>query len=208
MDYRTEVDETWRKICAQMEKNYDRKKLGITEIPSTYKKAFMRNITYDAIVASQKIEEKSNRVARAVGMVHLLMSEAIHLIDEVEEMTDQYFRSKYGFGYNIKMMNKYFDNYCRNMSPLLNPEEVKRFNEDFDAFDKNVRSFARLEGWKESSDEDRLQSLHDRFIALHKDVTSVGVEYVNLACGGDKGKAEEIRARLMAEIRESYKWEE
>ncbi len=205
-DYRLKVSQAWLEIQEKMEKDYNEKnRARVCEVPQSLKKAYAKGVTYKAIAESEKNEEKCRRIGRAVGLIYLLLSEAIHLIDEVESMLAPSFANKYGFKHLIKMINKPFDEFCKRMGSLMNPQEVKRFNSDFEAFDANCRHFANLDGWKESSEEDIIKGLHERFLNLHGEITEVGKEYVNRLAKGDSKKAIEIKNSLMAELREMDK---
>lgn len=140
--------------------------------PEMYKKGISVQV-YKAIQEAhdgeEAIKRKSERLGRILGVSYLLLTECIQLVDEAELMMDKQFRMKSGFAHAVKGINKSFDEFYRNIVGHISPEEMKRFSQDLEKLDENVRSWAELEGYKVATEEDKRKSIRDRAMNLHLD---------------------------------------
>ena len=186
----TRIDPIWADLSKRVMAEQERKQLEEPK-PLTLTQMYKRGISYQTAQAIKEAhdgekarEAKRDRLGRLVGIAYLLLTESIQLIDEAELMMDRQFRMTGGFSHAIKGINRHFDQFYRTIIPWINAKEMHQFHDDLEALDTNVRSFARLEGYKQATDEDRIKSIHDRIINLHKDFLDKLVEYKELA--GDK----------------------
>ena len=140
--------------------------------PEMYKKGISMQV-YKAIQEAhdgeEAIKRKSERLGRLLGVSYLLLTECIQLVDEAELMMDKQFRMKSGFAHAVKGINKSFDEFYRNIVGHISPEEMKRFSQDLEKLDENVRSWAELEGYKVATEEDKRKSIRARALNLHLD---------------------------------------
>jgi len=191
-----ECEIEWDKIVQEM-KGAAKNKMKNMSIRDMYHSG----VGYSAIIEAEKKEQDSGRLGRILGCVHLLMSEAIHLIDEGESMMPNSLKNKFGFGHNIKMLNKYFNQYCRAMDSLISKEDMKKFRSDFEDFDMNIRHWANLTGWKESTDETVIEGTIERIKNLHSEICRLSKEYAEKKSNGNKEKYAETIKSLMEELR-------
>ena len=140
--------------------------------PEMYKKGISMQV-YKAIQEAhdgeEAIKRKSERLGRILGVSYLLLTECIQLVDEAELMMDKQFRMKSGFAHAVKGINKSFDEFYRNIVGHISPDEMKRFSQDLEKLDENVRSWAELEGYKVATEEDKRKSIRARALNLHLD---------------------------------------
>lgn len=144
--------------------------------PEMYKKGISMQV-YKAIQEAhdgeEAIKRKSERLGRILGVSYLLLTECIQLVDEAELMMDKQFRMKAGFAHAVKGMNKSFDEFYNSIVGHISPEEMKRFSQDLEKLDENIRSWAELEGYKVATEEDKRKSLRARALNLHLDFIEV-----------------------------------
>lgn len=138
-------------------------------IRKAYKKGFAYNAIIEAVDGEKAIKEKTARLGRLLSMTHLLTSEAILLMDEADAMLDKKVKEAKHFRDYTKSINFYFERWRESLGPLISAEQMKCFNEDFNAFDANVRSYAKLEGWKTQTKEDKVKGLKERNKNLHRE---------------------------------------
>lgn len=191
-----ECEREWDKVVQEM-KGAAKNEVKNMSIRDMYRKG----VGYSAMKEAEKKEQDSGRLGRILGCVHLLMSEAIHLIDEGESMMPVSLKNRYGFGHNIKMLNKYFNQYCRAMDSLISKEDMKKFRADFEDFDDNIRNWADLTGWKESTDETVIDGMKSRIKNLHGEICRLSKEYAEKKSNGDREKYAETIKCLMEELR-------
>ena len=164
------------------------------------KQAYRKGLSYNAVVQAyeneQAFEERNRRLGRLLSMTHLLLSEAMLLTDEFESMMSKSAKEKGGFKHAVKKMNFGFELWRKGFEPLVASHEWKNFHDDFEAFDANVRSYAKLAGWKEPTKEDEIANLKDRIINLHKEFCQDLVEY------REKAGEEQARELLDKTLRE------
>ena len=146
-------------------------------IRNAYKKGIPYKICVDAYENEKAVEERNRRLGRLLSMTHLLLSEAMLLTDEFESMMSKSVKETKSFKPAVKKMNFGFEMWRRSFEPLVASHEWKNFHDDFDAFDANVRQYAKLSGWKETTKEDEIKTLRERIINLHKEFVSDLVEY-------------------------------
>lgn len=145
-------------------------------VRSCYKHGFAYKAIVEAVDGEQAIQKKQDRLCRLVSMSHLLLSEAIHLIDEAECMMDKKTKEKKMFKYSMGQINANFEKWRSSIEPMISKEQMKNFSVDFETLDKNVRAFAHLEGWKEPTIDDKKNILRDRCINLHKEFLEKMIE--------------------------------
>lgn len=164
------------------------------------KQAYKSGLSYNAVVQAyeneQAFEERNKRCSRLMSMTHLLLSEAMLLTDEFESMMAKNVRETKSFKPAVKKMNFGFEMWRRSFEPLVSTKEWKNFHDDFEAFDANVRQYAKLSGWKETTKEDEIKTLRERIINLHKEFVSDLVEY------REKAGEEQARELLDKTLRE------
>lgn len=140
--------------------------------PEMYKRGISMQV-YKAIQEAhdgeEAIKRKTERLGRILGVSYLLLTECIQLVDEAELMLSKDFRSKAGFSHAVKGINKSFDEFYRAIVGHISPQEMKRFSQDLEKLDENVRSWAELEGYKVATEDDKRKSIRDRAMNLHLD---------------------------------------
>lgn len=191
-----ECEREWDKIVQEM-KGAAKNEVKNMSIHNMYHSG----VGYNAIMEAERKEQDSGRLGRILGCVHLLMSEAIHLIDEGESMMPNSLKNKFGFGHNIKMLNKYFNQYCRAMDSLISKEDMKKFRADFEDFDANIRHWADLTGWKTSTDESIIDGTKERIKNLHGEICRLSKEYAEKKSNGNREKYAKTIKSLMEELR-------
>lgn len=173
----------------------------MTKIPSirnAYKRGIPYNICVDAYENEKAVEDRNKRLGRLLSITHLLLSEAMLLTDEFESMMSKSAKEKGGFKHAVKKMNFGFELWRKGFEPLVASHEWKNFHDDFEAFDANVRSYAKLAGWKEPTKEDEIANLKDRIINLHEEFVQDLMEY------REKAGTEEARELLDVTLRKIY----
>lgn len=165
------------------------------------KQAYRKGLSYNAVVQAyeneQAFEERNKRCSRLMSMTHLLLSEAMLLTDEFESMMSKSVKETKSFKPAVKKMNFGFEMLRRSFEPLVSTHEWKNFHDDFEAFDANVRQYAKLSGWKETTKEDEIKTLRERIINLHKEFVADLVEYREKA--GDE-QARELLDKTLRNI--------
>lgn len=178
------LDNFWAKVSEEVRRQAEEKHSSEVKMP-TIKQLGMRgacyNVIREAVQGEKASKMRSERFGRAYAVIYLLLTEALDLCEEVEMGVDREFLQKHSIKVPIKKMQIGFEECYNILRPIMSAKEMKQYNIQLSVFDENVRSWARLEGYKTIPTNEQIkENAEKRLLNLHLDFLDKLTEYQEL----------------------------